>query len=142
MPAHLDVDLARRLARTGPEWRPARGDWFLVDKPELVGTPFLLSDMVVEHLAGRHGPVLRFNGTTEWALDSVEKHETIWLPREDQLLDALAENLVSLRRGHGEWVVTLELGLNQRTVARRVRIDALGWALLTVRAFPRAPLDV
>lgn len=142
MAAHLDLDLARRLARTGLAWSPARGDWFVIDQPELRGTPFLLSDMVVEHQHGRHGPVLRFNGTTEWALDSVEKHEAIWLPGETQLLDLLGDNLVSLRRGDGEWVVTVELGVNQRAIARPLRIDALGWSLLSVLAFPRSPLDL
>ncbi|MFC5272404.1 hypothetical protein [Brachybacterium sacelli] len=38
--------------------------------------------------AGEHD--FRFNGTTEWALDSVEQHEAIWIPREDQLRTALA----------------------------------------------------
>ena len=49
----------------------------------------MLSTMVIETGRGpRRRAVFRFNGTTEWALDSVEQHEAVWIPREDQLRDA------------------------------------------------------
>jgi hypothetical protein len=44
------------------------------------------------------GRILAFNGTTEWALDSVEAAEAIWIPREDQLRERLGEAFVSLER--------------------------------------------
>ena len=31
------------------------------------------------------GRIIRFNGTTEWALDSIAADSVLWLPREDQL---------------------------------------------------------
>ena len=52
--------------------------------------------------------MFRFNGTTEWALDSVEQHEAVWIPREDQLRAALGEAFGALRReDDGGFVVEL-----------------------------------
>jgi hypothetical protein len=42
--------------------------------------------------------VLGFNGTTEWALDSVAADDALWLPREDQLRELLGGTFVSLTR--------------------------------------------
>ena len=35
------------------------------------------------------GDVIGFNGTTEWALDSIELDHVLWLPREDQLRELM-----------------------------------------------------
>lgn len=95
----IDVDIARRLRDLGLPWEPADGDRFVIDAEEMQDQVFMLSSMVVEHATGRHGlPVFRFNGTTEWALDSIEQHEAVWIPREDQLRAALGEAFVALRR--------------------------------------------
>ena len=51
---------------------------------------FVLSDMTVEVHQLEHGQVIGFNGTTEWALDSVEDRDAVWLPRESQLRELLA----------------------------------------------------
>ena len=40
--------------------------------------------------------MLAFNGTTEWALDSIEVDEAVWLPLEHQLRDLLGDAFVSL----------------------------------------------
>jgi hypothetical protein len=42
----------------------------VVLQPELLGQPFVLSDMTVDLHEFPGGSVVGFNGTTEWALDS------------------------------------------------------------------------
>ena len=98
----IDVDLARRLRDAGLRWRPSPGDRFvverLVDSDEGVGDVFTLSDMTIEAHEHPTGTVLGFNGTTEWALDSVAADDALWLPREDQLRELLGSTFVSLTR--------------------------------------------
>lgn len=94
----ISVDLARRLRDSGLRWRPAAGDRFVIDKPELDDHVFVLSDMTVEVHDFPTGPVIGFNGTTEWALDSVAQEDTLWLPGEDQLRDRLAGTFRRLDR--------------------------------------------
>lgn len=107
----IDIDVARKLKDAGLEWAPADGDHFVIDVGELRDEPFMLSSMVVERASGRSGlPVLRFNGTTEWALDSVEQHEALWIPREEQLREALGEAFRSLVRG-GDGVHAVRIAL-------------------------------
>lgn len=131
----IDIDVALRLRDAGLPWDPADGDWFVIDTDELRHEPFMLSSMVVERGTGRHGePLFCFNGTTEWALDSVEPHEAIWIPREDQLREALGEAFVSLRRtedGHARVQVTLPGGQEREVSAPRAE-DAYAGALLVV----------
>ncbi len=95
----IDTDIARRLQAAGLPWTPADGDLFVIDNAQLREEPFMLSSMVVETGRSRSGrAVFRFNGTTEWALDSVEQDEAVWLPREDQLRQALGEAFLALHR--------------------------------------------
>ena len=54
------------------------------------GDVFVLADMTVEVHRPRTAAastVIGFNGTTEWALDSVDQTDAVWLPAEDQLRD-------------------------------------------------------
>lgn len=102
----IDPDVAIRLRDAGLTWTPADGDLFVIDTEELRREVFMLSPMVVEHAMGRHGRmVFRFNGTTEWALDSVEQDEAIWIPRTDQLVGALGDRLQSMERTVSGWIV-------------------------------------
>jgi hypothetical protein len=95
----LSVELAVALRDAGVVWRPAPGDAFVVPDRDLDGQVFVVSDMVIQTVEVPDGPaVLAFNGTTEWALDSLEAQEAVWLPREDQLRDLLGEAFVSLER--------------------------------------------
>ena len=90
-------DLAVQLRRAGLPWSPANGDRFVVPDRDLDDQVFVISDMVIENLRLPHGQqVLAFNGTTEWALDSLEASEAIWLPREEQLRSALGDAFVSM----------------------------------------------
>ena len=89
--------LAETLREAGLSWAPANGDRFVVPDRDLDDQVFVISDMVIESLRlPRGNQVLAFNGTTEWALDSLEASEAIWLPREDQLREALGEAFMSL----------------------------------------------
>src|SRR5690606_10281490 len=129
----IDIDVARRLRDAGLPWEPTDGDLFAIDNALLREEAFMLSSMVVEVGRGRTGTrVLRFNGTTEWALDSVEQDEAVWLPREDQLREALGAAFSALRRREdGGFVVELRVGDGElREVAAPKAEDALAGALL------------
>lgn len=98
----LSLELARALREAGLVWEPRPGDAFAVPDRDLDDQVFVLSDMVVQTLHPPDGPpVLAFNGTTEWALDSLEAHEAVWLPREDQLRAALGGAFQALERVPG-----------------------------------------
>jgi len=99
----ISVDLARALRASGLVWKPQSGDRFSIDTPafdpDAPGAEvFTVSDMTIEAQHYPTGTILGFNGTTEWALDSVELHEALWLPREDQLRDMLRGAFRSLQR--------------------------------------------
>jgi hypothetical protein len=94
----ISVDLAEQLALAGLRWAPASGDMFVLPHRDMDEQVFVLSDMTVEVHQFPSGEVIGFNGTVEWALDSVERHEALWLPREDQLRDLLGEQFRALRR--------------------------------------------
>lgn len=93
----LSLALALALREAGFAWRPALGDRFVVPERDLDDEVFTLSDMVVEvrDLPGV-GRVLAFNGTTEWALDSIAQDEVVWLPHEAQLRELIGSAFVGL----------------------------------------------
>ena len=91
-------DIARQLRTAGLRWQPASGDTFAIDRPGMEGERFTVSDMTIEPHHFDTGTILGFNGTTEWALDSVAIDDALWLPREDQLRDALAGTFVGMTR--------------------------------------------
>jgi hypothetical protein len=98
----LSLELALALRDAGLAWHPAVGDAFVVPDREMDEQVFVLSDMVVQTVQPPAGPpILAFNGTTEWALDSLDAHEALWLPREDQLRALLGSAFVSLERVPG-----------------------------------------
>jgi len=97
----ITVELARALRDSGLAWHPMRGDNFSIDRIETDAEVYTLSDMTVEAHTFTSGTVLGFNGTTEWALDSVALDDALWLPREDQLRDLLAGAFLSLERVEG-----------------------------------------
>jgi hypothetical protein len=99
----LSLELGLALRAAGVVWTPEPGDAFVVPGRDLDDQVFVVSDMVIQTVEVPHGPViLAFNGTTEWALDSLEAQEAVWLPREDQLRRLLGEAFVSLERLSGE----------------------------------------
>jgi hypothetical protein len=94
----ISTELARELREHGLKWHPASGDVFAIDSSELDGETFTVSDMTIEAHEFDTGTILGFNGTTEWALDSVAVENALWLPREDQLRQLLGGTFVSLSR--------------------------------------------
>ena len=95
----ISIELARALRDSDLVWRPVRGDNFCIDRIEADAEIYTLSDMTVEAHEFETGTVLGFNGTTEWALDSVALEDALWLPREDQLRQLLGAAFVSLTAG-------------------------------------------
>lgn len=130
----ITVELARSLRDAGLRWHPATGDRFVIDKPGVDDDVYTVSEMTVERHDYPSGTVLGFNGTTEWALDSVEASESLWLPREDQLRDLLGPAFVSLTAG---FVVTATIGGTAREFRDDDAAQAYGEALL---AYVRASL--
>jgi hypothetical protein len=113
---------ARALRDAGLEWRPRSGDAFALTRAELEGDIFTVSDMTIEPHDFDTGMVLGFNGTTEWALDSVAIEDALWLPREDQLRELLGGAFRSLRRVGAE--ATLDGGAADRSASGGVVQDS------------------
>ena len=101
----ITVELARRLNAGGVLWEPQPGDRFTIDKPGVVGEVFWISHLTIDVHTFQGQPLIGFNGTTEWALDSVTLDTAVWLPREDQLRELIGDRLVRLARQDGEWLV-------------------------------------
>jgi len=93
---------------------------------------FVVSQLTIELRDTPAGPVFQFNGTTEWALDSVEQGAVVWLPREEQLRTALGTAFRRLEPLGDGWVVTVERDGRE---VREVDVDA-------ERAYARALLVV
>jgi hypothetical protein len=128
----LSTDLARRLADEGLIWSPMPGDRFVVDRPGLGHDVFYLADMTVEVHDFVGGSVIGFNGVTEWALDSVDLQETLWLPREDQLRAVLGLDFVGLGMEERGYAVVALLEGKPRTFTHRDAEEAYGLATLAV----------
>ena len=98
----ISTALARELRDAGLIWTPASGDSFQIALADFEGDVFTVSDMTIEAHRYPGGTVLGFNGTTEWALDSVALDDALWLPREDQLRELLRGTFRSLERAAAE----------------------------------------
>jgi hypothetical protein len=95
----IDVPQATKLAQllrdAGQGWEPAPGDRFTIPGRDL-DQVFVIADMTIEVQQLPTGRLIRFNGTTEWALDSIEAEEVVWLPWEHQLRSLLGAQFTSL----------------------------------------------
>lgn len=128
----ISRDLAREL-KPHLDWTPANGDQFFIPRPEIGDSEFTVSDMVVELITRNGDTRFHFNGTVEWALDSVEAGEVVWLPREDQLRERLGQHFLSLDAGPGGYVVALNGPVRaHHTVPEPEVADAYARALLYV----------
>ena len=106
----ITVDLARKLLATGLLWVPQAGDRFVIDRETLLSDVFWISDLTVEVHSFNDQSVLGFNGTTEWALDSVDLDQALWLPREDQLRELLGNRIGRISPSDDGWTVRLTDG--------------------------------
>lgn len=104
----ISRDLAHLLEDVGVTWTPSNGDRFVIPDSDLDDVLFLVSDMVVEVQDLSTGRLLKFNGTTEWALDSIEAGKALWMPREDQLRPLLGHHFLSLATTPGGYVVVVD----------------------------------
>ena len=128
----ISTELARALRDSGLEWHPAVGDAFRIDRIEVDADVFYLSDMTVEAHELTTGTELGFNGTTEWALDSVAIEEALWIPSESQLRDLLGAGFVALEKTDNGFRVTARITGTVRDFAAEVAEDAYARALITL----------
>ena len=127
----ISTELARALRDSGLVWRPSAGDAFRIDVIEADEELFVLSDMTVEAREFSTGTVIGFNGTTEWALDSVGIDEALWHPHEHQLREALGRAFVSLTI-NGGYIVTATIDGVTCTFSADAAADAYAKALLAL----------
>lgn len=128
----ISVDAARDLQEAGLIWSPLPGDRFVVAQDALAQDVFYLADMTVEVHQFVGGSVIGFNGVAEWALDSVDLHETVWLPREDQMRAVLGEAFVGLARNHDQYTVVAVIEGQRRDFPHHDAEQAYAGALLAV----------
>jgi hypothetical protein len=126
----LSLDLALQLRAAGVVWIPAPGDRFVVPDRDMDDEVFVVSDMTVQVHDFPTGKVIGFNGTTEWALDSLAQGEVVWLPREDQLRELVGAEFDRLEAVPGGFAVVTADEDGER---RHVDLDA-------ERAYARAVL--
>lgn len=125
---------ARRLAVAGLPWAPAPGDRFVIPDRDLDGEIFYVAEMTIEVQQHHGAAVVKFNGTTEWALDSIPAADVLWLPREDQLRAALGDAFVALERQDEVWIITYEVAGANRRVREADTEDAYALAALDLMA--------
>jgi hypothetical protein len=129
----ISVELALRLRAAGLEWTPASGDRFVIPGREMDADVFVVSELTIDVHQAPTGPLIRFNGTTEWALDSVPQEAVVWLPHEGKLREALGPRFRRLEPIGDGFAVVIE-GLDG-SEERHVDVDA-------ERAYARALLAV
>ena len=128
----IDEDIARQLRAAGLRWQPASGDTFAIDRPDMGGERFTVSEMTIEPHHFDTGTILGFNGTTEWALDSLAVEDALWIPREDQLRELLGGTFRHLARTPDGYRVTILLEGQERMFEHEDAATAYAWALLSL----------
>ncbi len=126
------VELARALRDSGLVWRPSAGDAFVLDLVEADDQVFYLSELTVEAHHYPTGTVLGFNGTTEWALDSVDIGDALWLPQEHQLRELLGVAFVSLDVAGEGFAVTATVDGSRQSFDADDAANAYARALLAL----------
>jgi hypothetical protein len=126
----IPLRLAARLREAGLVWKPAPGDRFAIPDRDLDDEIFVLSNMTIEIHELPEGTIIGFNGTTEWALDDLEKDEAIWLPREDQLRELLGGTFRRLDRTADGYQVVATIGGEVTEFPAETPEEAYGYALL------------
>ncbi|GAA5117403.1 hypothetical protein [Pseudonocardia adelaidensis] len=129
----ISVELALRLRAAGLAWTPASGDRFVIPGREMDADVFVVSELTIDVHQAPTGPLIRFNGTTEWALDSVPQEAVVWLPREGQLREALGPRFRRLEPIGDGFAVVIEGP--DGSAERHVDVDA-------ERAYARALLAI
>jgi hypothetical protein len=126
----ISPELAQELRDAGLVWHPKSGDQFQINVPDLDVDVFTVSDMTIEAHHYPTGSILGFNGTTEWALDSVALEDALWLPREDQLRELLRTTFRALTRLTDSYRVDVDLNGEVHSFEHPEPAEAYGMALL------------
>ncbi len=126
----ISIELAKRLRAAGVRWEPAPGDRFVLPDRDMDEDVFVLSHMTIDVHEFPTGRVIGFNGTVEWALDSVEQEVALWLPREAQLRELLGGAFVQLIRRDDGYRVELDVDGQRTAVTADDPEEAYGRALL------------
>jgi hypothetical protein len=128
-----DLPRTCHAARSVPVLDTGKRRHVLHPPAEIAESVFIVSDMVVELVVAGGESRFHFNGTVEWALDSVESNGVVWLPREDQLRETLGNYFLSLDSSVGGFVVTVSgPGKAYHTEAEPDAADAYARAALYV----------
>jgi hypothetical protein len=130
----ISVELARKLRDAGVRWDPAAGDRFVIPDRDMDDQVFVLSDMTVDVHEFPTGRVLGFNGTVEWALDSVDQDLALWMPSEAQLRERLGGAFVSMSRQDDEYDVVVDIAGRRTSFSGTKPEEAYGNALLFLAA--------
>jgi hypothetical protein len=126
----ISVELARELREAGLRWEPRKGDHFIIMDRDMDDEVFVVSSMVADVHDFPSGRVIGFNGTVEWALDSVEKDAALWLPTESQLRERLGGTFTQLNREDGHYTVVLDIDGREVTREAKSAEEAYASALL------------
>lgn len=130
----ISLELARQLRVAGLRWQPAEGDRFVVPDRGMEDQVFTISGMTVDVRDVPGGQIIAFNGTVEWALDSINQWEVVWLPRESQLRQQLGEAFVSLTREHDTYHCEVQVDGRRSVESHPDAAEAYGQALLQLVA--------
>jgi hypothetical protein len=126
----ISIGLAKQLRDNGLRWTPVAGDRFIVADRDMDEHVLVIAEMVIEAEDVPTGRLIRFNGTTEWALDSIREEDAVWLPRETQLRDGLGDAFRSLARVDGGYRVRTMVNGVDRAVEDLDAEEAYALALL------------
>jgi len=126
----IPITLAQELRDAGLRWSPEAGDRFVIPNPEMRDEVFVVSTMVVDVYDFPTGQVLGFNGTVEWALDSIERDKALWLPSETQLRERLGGTFCRLEPFDGGYRVTMQVAGRDVAIEGGTVEIAYGRALL------------
>jgi hypothetical protein len=129
----ISLDTAQRLRDAGLRWEPEAGDRFVITDPRTDDEVYVVSNMTIDVHRFASGTVLGFNGTTEWALDSIEQQRALWLPREGQARALLGTTFRRLdRTDDAQWRVGLVVNGEPVEITDPDPEQAYGRALLVL----------
>ncbi|MGA9595320.1 MAG: pilus assembly protein CpaE [Acidimicrobiia bacterium] len=132
----ISIELARKLRDAGLEWLPTEGDRFMIPDRDLEDHVFSISEMTIEVRRLAEGRRIMFNGSVEWALDSILQHEVIWLPSEAQLRDRLGRAFDNLQRTADGYRCEVIVDARRKTYYATDPAEAYGRALLDLLEDP------
>ncbi len=133
------LEIARSLRDGGLVWRAEPGDCFAIPDRGFDDRLFAINDMVIEVRDVIGEQELAFNGTVEWALDSILQTEVIWLPTEAQLRTVLGDRFIALYRDGDGYACVARIDGLPATFTARTAADAYGMACLAALTAPPDP---